>query len=134
MPWTSAVCASGSTSMTPVRPLTSRPGAVEAARARNRFVVRFARRTGAPAGMAAYDERSLATASSCCCQALDWMEPVVTPRNLLLLDFVGVAGVFRRRGGVRCPTILLPPHRPLPSEEYSVSTAAERDAIATLAE
>src|SRR3954452_6606834 len=106
MPWTSAVRASGSTSMTPFRPLTSRPGAVEAARARNRLVVRLARRTGAPAGMAAYDERSLATASSCCRQAADWVGPVVTSRNLLLLYFVVVAGVSARTGEVSGSTLL----------------------------
>src|SRR6188768_2689952 len=65
MPCTSAVWRSASTSMTPSRPLTSRPGVPLLARGRNRFEVFLARRTGAPAGMASYDALSCATASAC---------------------------------------------------------------------
>ena len=76
MPCTSAIggppvagSGCGSTSMTPVRPLTSRPGAELAVRARNRLVVCFASRTGSPGGMAAYDVPSRSTARTCSSQA-----------------------------------------------------------------
>ena len=52
MPATSAVRASGSTAITPVRPETSSPLALAFSRARNRFEVGLARRTVAFGGMA----------------------------------------------------------------------------------
>ena len=70
MPCTSAVFATGSTSMTPSRPLTSSPGVPFLARGRNRLDVFFASRTGAPAGIASYDARSRTTAASWRAQAL----------------------------------------------------------------
>ncbi len=68
IPCTSAVAlpsAATSTEITPASPDTSRPGASTCDRARKRFEVRFASRTGAPAGIAAYDARSRSTAAAC---------------------------------------------------------------------
>src|SRR6478735_2776946 len=79
MPCTSAVFASTSIAITPSSPDTSRPGASVAARGRKRFVVFFASRTGAPAGIAVYDDRSRPTATSCADQPRK-----LTQQNLLL--------------------------------------------------
>src|SRR4051812_42390904 len=65
MPWTSAVRPAASIVITPARPDTSSPGAVVAARGRNRFEVRLASRTVAPGGIARYDSRSRSTPSRC---------------------------------------------------------------------
>src|SRR5665811_1377121 len=82
MPCTSAVRATGSTSSTPSRPETSSPGAVVAARGRKRFEVRFARRTGAPGGSAAYDDARAATAARCRSPGLRDAVMPVTSRTL----------------------------------------------------
>src|SRR6478672_11254361 len=95
MPCTSAVRAVASTSITPVRPETSSPGAVVAARGRKRLDVFLASRTGALRGMAAYDARRRSTAAACWSQA----PPVVTPDNLLPL---GVGSVSRGPSGGEC--------------------------------
>src|SRR6478609_1420415 len=81
MPCTSAVLAATSMAMTLSSPDTSSPGAVVAARGRKRLVVRFASRTGAPVGMAAYDDRSRSSATSCAGQPRK-----LTDENLLLSD------------------------------------------------
>src|ERR1044072_5552993 len=81
MPCTSAVPSPGLTSMTPVRPETSRPGAWVAARGRKRLVVRLPSRTASPAGIAAYDARSRWTARSCSSQLI----PRLMFENLLLV-------------------------------------------------
>ena len=65
IPWTSQVRACASIASTSVNPLTSSPGAAAGARNRNRFEVRLARRTGVPAGIAAYCARRAATARAC---------------------------------------------------------------------
>ena len=52
IPATSAVLASGSTAITPVRPEVSRPGALVRTRGRNRFEVGLASRTDAVGGIA----------------------------------------------------------------------------------
>ena len=63
MPCTSAVRATGSTSITPSKAWTSSPGAAGFGRGRNRLDVFFASRTGSPGGMAAYCRSSVATRS-----------------------------------------------------------------------
>src|SRR5690242_10469769 len=94
MPCTSAVCATGSTSMTPSRPLTSSPWVWLAARGRKRLEVFFASRTGEPAGIASYDAWSRATAASCACHE------EVTRRTLLPGRVREISG---RSGGDRAP-------------------------------
>ncbi len=64
IPRTSAVRRSSSTSSTPENAETSSPGVVVGLRGRNRFEVRFARRTGAPAGIAAYSAARSSTAAA----------------------------------------------------------------------
>ena len=65
IPCTSAVRATGSTLITPPSPETSSPALATASRGRNRLDVRFARRTGASSGTAAYDSWRRRTASLC---------------------------------------------------------------------
>src|SRR3954469_3410378 len=54
-----------STVITPSRPETSSPAAFVWARARKRFEVRLASRTGCPTGIASYEAFARATASAC---------------------------------------------------------------------
>src|SRR6478752_8151545 len=88
MPCTSAVRAVASTSITPVRPETSSPGAVVSARGRKRLDVFLASRTGALGGIAAYDARRRSTAAAWSAQA----PPVLTPDNLLPFGVRSVSG------------------------------------------
>lgn len=64
IPSTSAVRRSASTSRTPEKADTSRPGVLVGLRGRNRLEVRLASRTGAPGGMAAYFARRSSTAAA----------------------------------------------------------------------
>src|SRR3954447_2857317 len=65
MPCTSAVRASTSTDSTLLKAETSSPAPAIGSRGRKRFEVRFASRTGAPVGMAAYCCRSRSVAAIC---------------------------------------------------------------------
>src|SRR3954452_4478660 len=107
MPCTSAVRASTSIAITPSRAETSSPGVCVASRGRNRFEVLFASRTGAPAGIAAYDAPNRPTASSCAGQPRR-----LTSRNLLLSYVVRMSGDRSVVGDERLhPAVGHQPHR-----------------------
>src|SRR4051812_40048653 len=94
MPWTSAIAAAASTSTTPRNPDTSSPGTSLVLRARKRFEVGFASRTGAPGGIAAYDACSRRTPVSCCSQP-------TTPTTRLNLQRRALAPCGGRTGSGR---------------------------------